>query len=105
MSLEELSHTDPPSDTTAEPSVGAISLKIPPFWPTDPQVWFAQVEAQFSTRGITVERTKFDYIVASLSPEFAQEVRDLILSPPASTLYTHLKRQLIDRTATSEQRQ
>ena len=46
-------------------SIGAISLKLPPFWPLDPDM---QVEAQFATRGVTVEWTKFDYIVASLSP-------------------------------------
>ena len=30
-------------------NVAAISVKIPPFLPSEPQVWFAQVEAQFST--------------------------------------------------------
>ena len=84
--------------------VSAVSVKIPPFWPADPAVWFAQVEAQFSNRGIVQSRTRFDYIIASLAPEVATEVRDLILHPPENNPYELLKDALIQRTEASEQR-
>ena len=85
------------------PGLAAVSIKLPPFWPTDPEVWFAQIEAQFTTRGITAQKTRFEYVVSSLSPEFAVEVRDLLLKPPADDPYDTLKAELIKRTATSEQ--
>ena len=54
-----------------------------------------QVEAQFATRGINNQRTMFDYVIASLSPEVAIEIRDLILTPPGEDQYDTLKAQLI----------
>ena len=85
-------------------AIAAVSIKLLPFWPADPHVWFAQVEAQFATQHITVQKTIFDYAVASLSPEFTTEVRNLILSPPEGDPYNVLKVQLVRRTAASEQR-
>ena len=94
------------ADPLARPqtTVSAVSIKLPPFWPNDPEVWFAQVEAQFATRGVIAQKTHFDYVVSSLNPEFAMEVRDLILNPPTETPYDSLKTELVKRTTTSEQR-
>lgn len=85
-------------------AVTAVALKLPPFWPQDPEVWFAQVEAQFETRNITQEQTKFAYVVAALTPEYALEVRDLIINPPAQDQYKAFRAELIKRTSESEQK-
>ena len=97
-------HTDAAAIPAPPPTLAAVSIKLPPFWPTDPTVWFLQIEAQFNTRGITSQQTRFDYVIASLSPEIACEVRDLLIRPPEDHPYDTLKAELIKRTAASEQR-
>ena len=104
MSDEDPATETPATTPAATAAVANVSVKLPPFWPSDPEVWFAQVEAHFTTRRITAQKTRFDYVIASLSPEVATEVRDLILKPPEATPYATLKEQLIKRTAASEQR-
>ena len=100
------SHSGEPTVGTAThcTTIAAVSIKLPPFWPADPTVWFAQVKAQFNTRGITSLKTRFDYMITSLSPEFAVEVRDLLIRPPAEEPYDTLRAEWIKRTAASEQR-
>ena len=50
-----------------------------------------------------IQKTCFDYVIGSLSPEFATEVRDLLFNPPEDRPYDTLKTQLIKRTAASAQ--
>lgn len=77
------------------PAIGAVSIKLPPFWTTRPEVWFAQCEAQFVTRNITSQLTKFYYVVAALDTSTAAEVESLILNPPVAHPYDQLKADLI----------
>ena len=84
-------------------ALSAVHLKLPPYWPSDPEVWFAQVEGQFTTRGKTAQKTKFDHIVASLSSEITTEFHDLILRPPAENPYDNIRSQLIKHTTAFEQ--
>ena len=54
-------------------NIAAVSLKLPPYWQ---QTHRAQVEAQFQTCNVTSQQTMYNYVVGSLSPEYATEVRD-----------------------------
>ena len=76
---------------------------FPSFWSADPELWFTQVDAQFRTK-INSQSTKFEHMIASLSPQYATEVRDLILKPPATNPYDKLREELVKRTTASEQR-
>lgn len=96
-------------DTSGDPplpdTLSAIhQLRLPKFWSSDPQVWFAQVESQFTTSRITSQAQKFHYVVAALPPETAMDIRDIILDPPAASPYDLLKAELVKRTTESEQR-
>ena len=72
----------------------AVSLKLPTFWTSQPDVWFAQAEAQFTLRGITADETKYFYVLASLDQETATRLLDLISSPPTDNKYATLKDRL-----------
>ncbi|XP_049272641.1 uncharacterized protein LOC125758913 [Rhipicephalus sanguineus] len=79
-----------------------VAVKLPPFWADSPDVWFAQVEAQFSLARITQDRTRYDYAVAHLDARYANEVRDILANPPTANLYEYLKTELIRRLSLSE---
>lgn len=90
-------------ETGAATAIATVSIKLPPFGPRTrrcgPPRWTPTLPPAESHH-----RKQFDYVIASLAPEVATEVQDLILKPPTANQYDVLKEQLIRRTAASEQR-
>ena len=83
-------------------NVAAVATRLPSFWPANPQVWFIQAEAQFSRRGITGSKAKYEDIICALPTEYTTEGQDLLIEPPEDNPYKQLKDQLISRIADSE---
>lgn len=81
-----------------------VSVKLPPFWPDKPAVWFAQVEAQFQIAGIVSDTTMYNYVVGQIDHKLAGEVEDIITRPIQSgQKYETLKTELIKRLSMSEE--
>lgn len=84
------------------PDVCRVGIKVPPFWPEKPAIWFAQIEGQFAICNIKVDETKYYYVMAHLEPRYATEVEDIITSPPETNKYEKLKTELIKRLTLSK---
>lgn len=81
-----------------------ISIKLPPFWPEKPEIWFYQVEAQFNINNIRSEETKFNYLIAQLEPKYVENIWDIITST-ASNRYSLAKERLLNIFKESEEKQ
>lgn len=75
--------------------INSTSIKLPDFWTKSPTVWFARIESQFNTKGITQDQTKYDYVVSSLDVDTAHEIQHVLIHPPATEKYASLKKVLI----------
>ena len=86
----------PPTSASDAVSLAAnVLMKLPVFWPDATKVWFAQADAQFVIRNVTVSKTKFYHTVAVLPQEVALQILDLICAPPAGDPYGVLRECLI----------
>ncbi|GFT44216.1 uncharacterized protein NPIL_54851 [Nephila pilipes] len=90
-------------ESAATASIARVSIKVPPFWRANPEIWFRQMESQFVLAGITVEITKFHHVVSALQPEELGIVGDIILNPPAVKPYAALRDRLCSQYAESEE--
>lgn len=86
----------------SSPEIHATAIKLPTFWTNCPDAWFAHTEIQFQSKSITVDRTKYEYLVTALPQEVIVTVLDFIQNPPSTNLYEGLKKTLLDRLSMSE---
>lgn len=91
-------------DAAAEGQVCRVGVRVPPFNVVEPELWFAQIEAQFVLSKITSDETKFYYVAAQLEAQYASEVRDVIINPPTADKYIKIKTELIKRLSASQER-
>jgi hypothetical protein len=91
--------------TAPSSDICKVGVRVPPFWPEEPEIWFSQIEGQFMIAGITNDLTKFHYVISQLDRQFSKEVKDIITNPPATDKYPKLKSELISRLSDTNERQ
>lgn len=77
------------------------TLRIPPFWPEEPELWFAQLEGQFALTGIKDDEARYAHTLSRIAPKQAKEIKDII-TPPAKGKYKAIKTALIQRLTDSQ---
>ncbi|GBM47562.1 hypothetical protein AVEN_90271-1 [Araneus ventricosus] len=78
-----------------------VGVKVPSFWTNNAKLFFIQLDASFRLAGVTVEQTKFDYLVAALDPETLSHATDIVCEPPPHP-YTALKSRLLTQFEVSQ---
>jgi hypothetical protein len=81
----------------------ASSPRLPEFNASDPEMWFAVVEAHFSKACVTDEQQRYLDVVSSLPNRYANEVRDVIIRTLDNDSNAILKREVIKRLCSSQE--
>ncbi|KAK2574199.1 hypothetical protein P5673_000335 [Acropora cervicornis] len=74
-----------------------VSLKLPDFWPSDPELRFAQAEALFTAQNVTQEKTKFGHVVRVLPARYASESPEQPYEAELTKRVCTLKRQRLQQ--------
>lgn len=98
-------NTPPASYSTFSGDIHRVGAKmhVPQFWPENPEIWFAQIEAQFYNAKVHTDTAKFNTIVGAMDSKILGQVSEAVLSPPEQNKYENIKRLLILRFSDSEQ--
>ena len=86
-----------------QPRVSAISLQLPPFFASNPRLWFANIEALFHIQSVRNETQRYAHVVHNLPFHISEQVQDFIYEIPLETPYSKLKEAILQRCEQSEQ--
>ena len=82
QSQQPLSSSDLQQQLTSS-TISTVSIKLPQLWETNAAAWFVITE--------TVDTTKYNYVISSLSNEVAGKIIHVITNPPTNDKYVSLK--------------
>ena len=82
--------------------LSAVSVKLPPFTESNPELWFGKAEAQCVLRGIKDDTTKFYHLYANLTEKAMNEIENLLLDPPKTEKVAAMRYKLIRKFGKSQ---
>ncbi|KAJ8914388.1 hypothetical protein NQ315_017478 [Exocentrus adspersus] len=85
-----------------DPTIARLAIRLHPFVPNDPELWFSMVECSFDATKIKTDSTKFGHVLGILYPKYVTEVHDIIVNPSERDAYKTLKIELIKRLSTTQ---
>ncbi|GBN84801.1 hypothetical protein AVEN_54282-1 [Araneus ventricosus] len=91
----------PDGPESTKPELAYVAFRAPPFWETDPDLWFLQLESQFRLSSISTDETKFHTAVAALNSKLLSYVSDIVCNPPADNKYA-LKTRILNYFSQSQ---
>ena len=66
--------SDTDEDEASSKHVRTVTIKLPPFSESNPELWFSKAESQFKVKGITSDTTKFHHLYALMTDKAANEI-------------------------------
>lgn len=89
-------------DNSQQALIQRIQMKMPPFWEESPEIWFAQIEAQFKNAQVTTDLTQFNTVVGAIESRILTQVASAVLNPPENNKYKNLKDRILEAFSDSE---
>jgi len=72
-------------------------VKLPPFWPAKPKVWFTSAEAEFGTYYVNDSRARFNLIIKALPEDVMDRAAAIVENPDlCADPYGALKARLLE---------
>ena len=60
--------------------IGSIAVRLPTFWTASPEIWFAQVEANFDNRNpkITSDLSRYNHVLQAIPQDVLEDNQHVI---------------------------
>ncbi|XP_043500931.1 uncharacterized protein LOC122523322 [Polistes fuscatus] len=91
--------------TTTADLVNEVTVRLPTFLSSMPDIWFQQIEYIFKNRRITSDARKFELLFEALTPDVMDKTSDFLRKPPEGDKYNAVKRLILQRLTDSKQKQ